>query len=203
MPTPAPKNILIVEDETDIAGLIKLYMEKEGYHTALATRGMEGLKSLSSERPDMMILDLMLPEMDGLELCKKIRNKLETAMLPIIMGTAKAEEFDASVGIELGVDDYITKPFSPKALAARVTALFHRLERIDEQKPSSFSLRVPEHVAVFELTGVLWSDWGKPERIAKTHRQIGRQPVFPLECLGSPFTPISILRGGDSMTVQA
>lgn len=132
------KTILIVEDEADIASLIKLYLEKEGYHTALAKTGTDALKSLSSERPDMVILDLMLPEMDGLELCKKIRNKSETALLPIIMLTAKTEESDTIVGLELGADDYITKPFSPKALVARMKALFRRLERQSEDKQSSY-----------------------------------------------------------------
>lgn len=132
------KTILIVEDEADIASLIKLYLEKEGYHTALAKTGTDALKSLSSERPDMVILDLMLPEMDGLELCKKIRNKSETALLPIIMLTAKTEESDTVVGLELGADDYITKPFSPKALVARMKALFRRLERQSEDKQSSY-----------------------------------------------------------------
>ena len=138
MPSLAPKKILIVEDEADIANLIKLYLEKEGYHTTLAESGMQALKSLSSDRPDMVILDLMLPEMDGLELCKKIRNKSETALLPIIMLTAKTEESDTIVGLELGADDYITKPFSPKALVARMKALFRRLDRQEDDKQTSY-----------------------------------------------------------------
>jgi DNA-binding response OmpR family regulator len=128
-----PKKILIVEDEPDIAQLVKMYLEKEGYHTVSAKTGTEGLKSLSSDRPDMMILDLMLPEMDGLELCKKIRSKPETALLPIIMLTAKSEESDTIVGLELGADDYVAKPFSPKSLIARVKALFRRLDRQSDE----------------------------------------------------------------------
>lgn len=135
----APKKILIVEDEADIAQLVKLYLEKEGFQTLTAITGVEAQKLVGSDRPDMMILDLMLPEMDGLELCKKIRNKPETALLPIIMLTAKAEESDTIIGLELGADDYVTKPFSPKALVARVNALFRRLERTDDQKQSSFT----------------------------------------------------------------
>lgn len=130
------KKILIVEDDPDIASLIKLYLEKEGHHTALAQTGIECLKSLSSERPDMLILDLMLPEMDGLEVCKRIRNNSETTFLPIIMLTAKADESDTIVGLELGADDYITKPFSPKTLIVRMKALFRRLERQEEKAPS-------------------------------------------------------------------
>lgn len=123
------KKVLIVEDEADIAALIKMYLEKDGYQTAYARTGVEGWHALTAERPDMVILDLMLPEMDGLELCKKLRNMAETAFLPVIMLTAKAEESDTIVGLELGADDYVTKPFSPKALLSRVKALFRRLER--------------------------------------------------------------------------
>jgi len=119
--------------------LVKLYLEKEGFHTTVAKSGVDALKLIKSERPDLMILDLMLPEIDGIEVCKKIRNAPDTALLPIIMLTAKAEESDTIVGLELGADDYVTKPFSPKALVARVKALFRRLERTDDQEQSSFS----------------------------------------------------------------
>ena len=136
---PAPKKILIVEDEPDIAQLVKLYLEKDGFHTNVATSGVEALKLIKSERPDLLILDLMLPEIDGIEVCKKVRTTPDTALLPIIMLTAKAEESDTIIGLELGADDYVTKPFSPKALVARVKALFRRLERTDDPKQSSFS----------------------------------------------------------------
>ena len=135
----ASKKVLIVEDEADIAQLVKLYLEKEGFHTNVAKSGFEALTLIKSEHPDLLILDLMLPEIDGIEVCKKIRNAPDTALLPIIMLTAKAEESDTIVGLELGADDYVTKPFSPKVLVARVKALFRRLERTDEQKPLSFS----------------------------------------------------------------
>ena len=139
MPPLAPKKILVVEDEPDIAQLVKLYLEKEGFHTNIAQSGGEALKRIKSEHPDLLILDLMLPEIDGIEVCKKIRNMPDTALLPIIMLTAKAEESDTIIGLELGADDYVTKPFSPKALVARVKALFRRLERTDNPKQSSFS----------------------------------------------------------------
>jgi two-component system alkaline phosphatase synthesis response regulator PhoP len=135
----APKNVLIVEDEADIAQLVKLYLEKEGFHTNIAKSGVEALKLIKSERPDLLILDLMLPEIDGIEICKKIRNAPDTALLPILMLTAKAEESDIIIGLELGADDYVTKPFSPKALVAKVKALFRRLERTDDPKKPSFS----------------------------------------------------------------
>ena len=139
MPTLAIKRILIVEDEADIAQLVKHYLEKEGFRTNVSKSGIEALTLIKSERPDLLILDLMLPEMDGIEVCKKIRNAPDTALLPIIMLTAKTEESDIIVGLELGADDYVTKPFSPKVLVARVKTLFRRLERTDEHKPSSFS----------------------------------------------------------------
>src|SRR6476660_689787 len=136
---PAPKKILIVEDEPDIAQLVKLYLEKEGFHTTVANSGVDALKLMKAERPDLLILDLMLPEIDGIEVCKKIRTVPDTALLPIIMLTAKAEESDTIIGLELGADDYVTKPFSPKALVARVKALFRRLERTAAHKQSSYA----------------------------------------------------------------
>jgi two-component system alkaline phosphatase synthesis response regulator PhoP len=139
MPNHAPKKILIVEDEAEIAQLVKLYLDKDGFRTATANTGVEGLKLIKTDRPDMVILDLMLPEMDGLEICKKIRNAPDTALLPVLMLTAKAEESDTIIGLELGADDYVTKPFSPKVLVTRVKALFRRLERADDPKRTSYA----------------------------------------------------------------
>ncbi|MBI4401389.1 MAG: response regulator transcription factor [Nitrospirae bacterium] len=137
--TPAAgKKILIVEDEKDILELVKLYLEKEGFRTCTATTGQEGLRQVHDAHPDLVILDLMLAEMDGLEVCKRIRADPHTSMTPIIMLTAKAEESDMVIGLELGADDYVTKPFSPKSLVARVKALFRRLERKQEE-PSRYT----------------------------------------------------------------
>jgi DNA-binding response OmpR family regulator len=133
------KTILIVEDDPDISQLVKHYLEKDGFHTHIAKTGLEAQKLVVSEHPDLVILDLMLPEMDGLEVCKGLRNRPETASLPIMMLTAKNEESDTIIGLELGADDYVTKPFSPKELVARVKALFRRLERTSEDKPPSLS----------------------------------------------------------------
>jgi phosphate regulon transcriptional regulator PhoB len=126
MPSPGSKKILIVEDEHDILQLVKLYLEKDGFRTVLARTGTEGLRQVKQEKPDLVVLDLMLPEVDGLEVCKRLRSAPETAMLPIIMLTAKAEESDTVVGLELGADDYVTKPFSPRELVARVRAVLRR-----------------------------------------------------------------------------
>jgi DNA-binding response OmpR family regulator len=108
---------------------VSLYLEKEGFRISTAVTGVQALKLVKEERPDLIILDLMLPEMDGLEVCKKIRLNQDTAMIPILMLTAKAEESDTVIGLELGADDYVTKPFSPKALVARVKALLRRMDR--------------------------------------------------------------------------
>jgi two-component system alkaline phosphatase synthesis response regulator PhoP len=121
-----PLHILTIEDETDIAGLIKLYLEKEGYRVTHIPDGVKGLAEIQRNRPDLLILDLMLPGMDGLEVCKKVRSKPETSSLPILMLTAKGEEVDKVLGLELGADDYLTKPFSPREMVARVKSLLRR-----------------------------------------------------------------------------
>lgn len=160
MPSLTPKKILIVEDETDIAQLVKLYLEKDGFQTTIATTGAEGLAQIKSDRPDMVILDLMLPEMDGLEICKKIRTAPDTALLPVLMLTAKAEESDTIIGLELGADDYVAKPFSPKVLVTRVKALFRRLERAKDPKQMSYTygpllVDLSRHEALLDGTEIL------------------------------------------------
>ena len=139
MTTQTPKKILIVEDEADIAQLVKLYLDKEGFRTTIAPTGIEGLKLIKTDRPNMVVLDLMLPEIDGLEVCKKIRSAPDTALLPILMLTAKAEESDTIIGLELGADDDVAKPFSPKVLVTRVKALFRRLEWAEDPKQTSYT----------------------------------------------------------------
>ena len=138
MPIPATKKILIVEDEHDILQLAKLYLEKEGFRTVLAKTGMAGLRQVKLEKPDLIVLDLMLPEIDGIEVCTRLRSAPETARLPIVMLIAKAEESDTIIGLELGIDDYVIKPFSPKTLVARVKALFRRLERKPDDGPALY-----------------------------------------------------------------
>jgi len=123
------KKILIIEDEKDIRDLLEHYLKREGYVVQGAGDGELGLHKISRERFDLLILDLMLPQMDGLEICRSVRSNPQTAALPIIMLTAKTEETDRVVGLEMGADDYITKPFSPREVVARVRALFRRMER--------------------------------------------------------------------------
>jgi two-component system alkaline phosphatase synthesis response regulator PhoP len=124
-----PKKIFIIEDEKDIRELLELYLKREGYGVQSAKDGEAGLQKISKERFDLILLDLMLPQMDGLEVCRILRSQPQTADLPVIMLTAKTEEADRIVGLEMGADDYITKPFSPREVVARVKALLRRLEK--------------------------------------------------------------------------
>jgi len=124
-----PAKILIVDDDPDIQRLLGYTLKQEGYETVVAVDGSEALKSWSRDKPDLILLDLMLPHMDGLEICRNLRSHPQTSDIPIIMITAKAEESDRIVGLEMGADDYITKPFSPREVLARVKAILRRLEK--------------------------------------------------------------------------
>lgn len=122
------EKILIVDDEKDIVKMLDYNLSKEGFKTINAHTGEDALKSASREFPDLIILDLMLPGMDGLEVCKALKKDAKTANIPIIMLTAKTQESDKIVGLELGADDYITKPFSVRELIARVRAIIRRMK---------------------------------------------------------------------------
>jgi two-component system alkaline phosphatase synthesis response regulator PhoP len=126
------KSILLIEDDQDIAELLKHYLGKESFSLQHVSDGFSGLKQAQAQHFDLIILDIMLPEMDGLEVCKELRADPKAASVPIIMLTAKTEEMDKIVGLELGADDYVTKPFSPRELLARVKAVLRRAERKPE-----------------------------------------------------------------------
>ncbi|HOZ48959.1 MAG TPA: response regulator transcription factor [Candidatus Hydrogenedentes bacterium] len=121
-------SILIVEDDEDILELVAYNLEKEGYSTRKATTGEKALSSVRENTPGLILLDLMLPELDGLEVCRRLKRDDRTEPIPIIMLTAKGEEADMVTGLELGADDYVTKPFSPRVLLARVKAVLRRRE---------------------------------------------------------------------------
>jgi DNA-binding response OmpR family regulator len=121
--------ILVVEDDLDIAELVARYLDKAGFDTARAATGRDALKAIAANPPELLVLDLMLPQVDGLEICRLVRSDTATAALPIIMLTARAEESERIVGLELGADDYLAKPFSPGELVARVRALLRRSQR--------------------------------------------------------------------------
>lgn len=125
--------ILVVEDEEDILELVSYHLNREGYKVKQAMTGEEALQKVRTEAPDLVVLDLMLPELDGLEVCKRVKSDEATADIPIVMLTAKGEEADIVAGLELGADDYITKPFSPRVMIARVRAVLRRHQQAEPQ----------------------------------------------------------------------
>jgi len=132
------KKILLIEDEKDISDLIAFHLRKEGYTVEQVFDGDEAWKRLKFPPPDLIILDLMLPGMNGLELTRLIKGRKDTQHIPIIMVTAKGEEVDKVIGLEMGADDYITKPFSARELVARVRAVLRRLRYEDSKEKNVF-----------------------------------------------------------------
>ena len=128
METTFGKTILIVEDERDVVDLLALNLRKAGFAISTATDGATGLQKARNEKPTLVILDLMLPKMPGLEICKILKSDPATRQTPIMMLTAKAEEIDRIVGLEFGADDYVTKPFSPREVILRIKAILRRAE---------------------------------------------------------------------------
>lgn len=122
------KRVLIIEDDKDIIELVRYNLEKEHFQVSWASDGLSGLAQIRKSPPDLVILDLMLPKLPGLEICREVRRDQSLNRLPILMLTARGEEADRVVGLELGADDYVTKPFSPRELVARVKALLRRAE---------------------------------------------------------------------------
>ena len=122
----AKEQILVVDDEEDILELITYNLMKEGYHVITATSGETAISKAHKEKPDLILLDLMLPGVDGLDVYRELKKKQDTSQIPIIMVTAKTEDADIITGLELGSDDYVTKPFSPKVLLARIKAVLRR-----------------------------------------------------------------------------
>lgn len=137
------EKILIVDDEKDIVKMLDYNLKKEGFRTVSCYDGEEALNLAAKEHPDLIILDLMLPEVDGLEVCKALKKDSSTSAMPIIMLTAKTQEADKILGLELGADDYITKPFSPRELVARVKAV---LRRVSEKA------KLPDVLRIGDLT---------------------------------------------------
>lgn len=126
--------ILVVDDETYIVELVKFNLEKEGYRVLVAYDGIAALNIARIQKPDLIILDIMLPNLDGLEVCRNIKHDPELKAIPIVMLTAKGEEVDTIIGLEMGADDYIKKPFSPRELVARVKARLRALKILEAEK---------------------------------------------------------------------
>ncbi len=133
------QKILVVDDEADLSKLVAHHLQKEGFEPLCVCNGTDALKLLAKQPVALVILDVMMPGEDGLQVCRKLRAKEETAALPILLLTARDEESDKVVGLELGADDYVTKPFSPKELMARVKALLRRSER--KQSAAGYAYR--------------------------------------------------------------
>lgn len=125
--------IVVIEDEPDILEVLRYNLSREGFDVTTAANGLEGLNSVRGSQPDLVLLDLLLPGLDGLEVCRRLKAQATTRDIPIIMITAKGEESDVVLGLGLGADDYITKPFSPKEVVARVGAVLRRSQSAREQ----------------------------------------------------------------------
>lgn len=132
--------VVIIEDEKDLAELIAYNLAKEGWQTTIALDGKSGFERVSEELPDMVILDLMLPEMSGTEVCRLLRKQESTTAIPVIMVTAKGEEIDRVVGFEVGADDYLVKPFSTRELLLRIKAILRRSAPSDPQSDKKLSI---------------------------------------------------------------
>ncbi len=151
------KRILIIEDDKDIVELVRYNLEKERFQVAWASDGLSGLAQVRKSPPDLLLLDLMLPKLPGLEVCREIRRDPSLNRLPILMLTARGEEADRVVGLELGADDYVTKPFSPRELVARVKALLRR-----SAPPEEFQKRIEIGKLVIDPAAFRVTRNGKP-----------------------------------------
>ena len=149
------ETILVVDDEQRIIDLAKMYLEQDGYSVMSATHGVQALRAILEDKPNLVVLDLMLPGMDGLEVCRRVRNQSD---VPIIMLTARGDDIDKIVGLELGADDYLTKPFNPRELVARIKAILRRADRSgrDKDAPTDIAignLRIDLQRRVVEVAG--------------------------------------------------
>ncbi len=141
--------ILVIEDDPDIVEVIRYALEREGFTVLTASAGERGLQEAQRRRPELILLDLMLPGIDGLEVCRRLRERSETQAIPIVILTAKGEEADIVVGLEMGADDYLPKPFSPRELVARIRAVLRRTQRAPKPEGKS---RVEIGELVLDLT---------------------------------------------------
>lgn len=173
------RHIFLVEDEIELAGLVKDYLEASDFTVSVFHDGAEAYQQFLQQKPSLMILDLMVPRMDGLEICRKVR---EQSDLPIIMVTARTEEIDRVLGLNMGADDYVCKPFSPKELVARVQAVLRRLERKVE----------PEQQEVFRIDASQQRIWYKQKPLHLTPTEFRLLQLF-LEHVGQVYSRTQLL----------
>ena len=133
------KRIILVEDEEDIAAFIKLQADISGYLLHVEVDGINGLKAIEREKPDLVVLDIMLPGLNGFDVCRRMKSNPDLKNIPIIIISAKSDELDVVLGLELGADDYVAKPFSPKVLFSRIKAVLRRGQEPGEKKAQSMS----------------------------------------------------------------
>ncbi len=147
----AAKSIVVVDDEPDILELVSLHLRKSGYKVDAFTDGKSFYNSLKTNNPSLIILDLMLPDMDGLEICKDIKKSDKYMNIPVIMLTARGEEAERVLGLELGADDYVTKPFSPRELVARVNAVLRRPNHVTNSRQIKIGEKIKMDIDRYEL----------------------------------------------------
>lgn len=136
----AAERVLVVDDEEDLLELVNYNLTKEGYRVTCVSTGEEAINEAKSSLPDLVVLDLLLPRVDGLDVCKILKNDPKTQHIPIVMLTAKTEEADVVTGLELGADDYLTKPFSPRVLLARIRAVLRRKSKAGQEDPHTIRI---------------------------------------------------------------
>ncbi|SNS53110.1 DNA-binding response regulator, OmpR family, contains REC and winged-helix (wHTH) domain [Anaerovirgula multivorans] len=198
------KKILIIEDEEAISNLISYSLKKEGFITNVAATGEEGLKLLKEFKPDLIILDLMLPDISGFEICKTITREY---IIPIIMITAKSDTVDKILGMELGADDYITKPFDIREVIARIKAVFRRIDLISEAGENNEfeGIRIGKNIEIFKEKREVFKDNTRVELANKEYELL----VFLAESKGRVFSRADLLDrvwgfefAGDTRTVD-
>lgn len=145
------KRILVVDDEPNILTLLKMNLEINRYEVITAETGNEAIKKALTESPDLILLDLMLPDIDGVTVCQKIRTEPSIRTIPVIMLTAKTEETDMIIGLEVGADDYITKPFSIREVLARIKVLFRRIEELTNVTVGELDNNIQEEIEVYNM----------------------------------------------------
>jgi two-component system phosphate regulon response regulator PhoB len=191
------ERILVVDDEKDILELVRYSLDRNGYQIETATSGEEALAKTRRRIPDLIILDLMLPGIDGLEVCRRLKSDGKTERVPIIMLTAKSEEADVVTGLELGAEDYVTKPFSPRVLTARVRRILHRAVSQDLERPP---IKIRELTIDPARREVLVG--GKPVHLTFTEFNIlyamAKQPGFAY----TRYDIIDTVHGGDYLVTE-
>ena len=177
-------NLLVIEDDPGIARVVRLYLEQDGHRVLTASDGPSGLRTARDANPDLIVLDLMLPRLDGMEICRQLRAE---SAVPIIMVTARVAEADRLAGFDLGADDYILKPFSPRELAARVRAVLRRTARPDDADPSAATQY--RGLSIDHTTRAVTVDDHKPDLTPTEFRLLSMLASSP----GRPFTRDQII----------